>query len=520
MSLTQLPTETLVQICQDVFEEGYGRADLARLGRSCKRLYEISQPIIYRKIKKRNCTVFPKINLLSLIETLDGNPYLASLVTVVEISFQYTHSPFQKLVEHRYFRRFFSLAQRYVARHIENIDRKLWQQRDRGEGEMTGVAIAVLLSLTKNIVEATIPCWDPQSWQLNSPEAPIELPHLRTLRIIGGVWPLDSCLYRDSYIIPILEGASKSRNGIHVILDHVWCDDLLKLPNLASLLMLEFPHFHTTDTKPADVLRMCSQLKELSIEQCYNTPNPSPIPPSRFFDMVGPAANHLQKLRLGGKEPWLFGRRFVDGQWKPEGALRTTSPLAALEELSIDAIQCEDLQGEESLVHLIEHCPNLQVLELRDISLRHSVSERAVAYFAEQALASQIPHLRELRLYSEKTRSSWTKLNAICESSLSAFASSNVRLVLRISGLDGQDFSGDEWDAHFAEWRCLDGFLSEHTSTWWDESDLERDSDSESDSAEITDDSDGSLGDDSDSGALDHASQASDTALGVSDEEF
>jgi len=96
MPLTGLPVELLVQILEDVFDEGYGRPSLANAGKTCRVLHEIAQPILYRELEVpplplslREPSFLPGLNIVHLIATFDANPYLASLVRAVEVHNEY-----------------------------------------------------------------------------------------------------------------------------------------------------------------------------------------------------------------------------------------------------------------------------------------------------------------------------------------------------------------------------------------------------------------------------------------------
>jgi len=293
----------------------------------------------------------------------------------------------------------------------------------------TSIALTILLSLTKNVIKATIPVLPVQNLTKGDAETKIELPYLVDFCLIGMT---PGGIYMNlaaSYITPIIQALQHVEN-FRLTLDGVCIYDLAssQLPRLSCLTVENF----TQDLIPGvffgRILRDFPRLTELIIEQdfqCYGG-STGKIPPSFLAPLLEPVACQLERLQLGGKTRWITAEK-----WEVEGGIRTTCRLPALKELCIDVSLCGNLRIANSLTRLIENCPALQVLELREID--DEISEEAIAYFSRRALAWKFPSLSELRLSTMMKRSYLRRLNRICEPYSSALSSANIRLVLRLS---------------------------------------------------------------------------------------
>lgn len=439
-----VPDEIILMIGHELYDGGYGRSALSKLGRTCRRVHDIVLPILYQDIKampgcccpisgryetrvpcscseeKRN-SGFPRLNVQTLVDSLLSNPGLALLVQTVDLHQQKKSATGQQMLNYDetdcLFSFFFFLAPK--AKFIKIPTCMNWKL-----GEKLLAKQPTLQAGQNRLIE----------------EQEGRFPNIKNLHIGNGTRNMWDIMFTWSLVSACanLEVLYLERAKGTIEYDGLadpFTPFVTHQTHLANLVDLDIVH---SDLSWYDFERMthrCTRLRRVSLVQFQSAnilpshaTNMSPGP-ARILECLAASAATLEKLSIS----WAH-KDFARASNSHPSAMVLIKPLTGFSTLRLLELSYNELDkrhdGLNVLVNLIEGCDNLEALKLIGIT---DMSRDVLFRFACHVNGGAFPKLRMLKLCARmKDSAAWEHLKSIANDQIVyLLASGGVKLVLR-----------------------------------------------------------------------------------------
>ncbi|KAK5661358.1 hypothetical protein OQA88_11254 [Cercophora sp. LCS_1] len=369
--LARLDDQTLKLICEAIFGDGYGRADLARFSQTCKKLYYIVQPhMIYRELRTqtnnraaiRPDDKFPELNIVKLIFTLYNNKYLASLVETINFRHERRGSEAGKLGD--------------IVKRIFDLDTAFDEDEESSDF----------------------------NWERTATYAYV----LLLMELHDGRWSSDDCFVNINVVrtllfaAPYLQQLTINEPGYYPV-GHPALAEQRYLPNVTDLALIDCSLW---SVGLEEILQACNQLTKLTIAFTENRQINDPV---GAFKAISSHASTLGGLLLTSE---------VNHRYHHLGMLFTSERVMSpgqfpiLERLVIDqGLVLSDYSEHNNLVRLIQACLSLKLLSITSIT-EFPTSE--IAQLAASGLLgrSKLETIRFILLWplTRRYRDNWDNL--------------------------------------------------------------------------------------------------------------
>jgi hypothetical protein len=439
---SRLPDEIILMICQQVYDGGFGRSALSKLGQTCRRVHAFALPLLYKEIKamagccrpirgryeprvpcscsdeKRN-RGFPRLDLPFLVATFIDYPHLGALVQTIDLDRHKKSATGEQIFD--YGEQDCLLPFLFTLPHVKSIkvpaskdwaaDAAMLGQLSLAETHKMRFPSITHLHIRNNTVSPQL--WA-KAWSLISACTNLEVLHLERPRgsVYGWLMP------RDFTPPPVTNPR--------------WITEQIHFPNLIDL---DITHNELCSYDFAKITQSCTQLRYVSLVQFQPVTTLavqaeatiiSPGP-ARIIKCLAASAATMEKMSIS----WA-GRDFARTLTVRPDVMALIRPMRGFSALRLLELSYKDLEkgGEGVLVNLIKDCGKLEAFKLIGIT---NMPRTVLYYFACRVSEGTFPRLRMLKLCTNmKDSRAWAELKRIADHDIvSLLAAGQVKLVLR-----------------------------------------------------------------------------------------
>ncbi|AEO68761.1 uncharacterized protein THITE_2130464 [Thermothielavioides terrestris NRRL 8126] len=401
--LQVLPMEIIGKICEEVAGAYNGRRTLALLGRTCRALYSVVMPLLYKNLNDITphwewpMTFGPRGHRCQLLlRTLSESPALGRLVRSMDINNDGTGRLCEGLVIPGQYRRLYETLSTVLlgANHITQ------------DARLNPTTALLFVHLAPNLTRLTLTMshnWCDTSYLLYKPAPHLvqarvthqALTHL-TIRWLGGHFEATGAsLHKLNGLLHTVP------NLTHLTIERARAGTSVTF-RLPRLTVLRLPGAHLCVRGLRNLTRWSPNLVhfEMSHDQGVQWPvRCQPVSPAEVLNCLRPAAASLRWLRV---ETWVPrpGQQFSVGYQLLQGGV-LGAQFTRLKQVAIHwALIGGRLDDEQRLVKLLRGLPELEGIFLFGIEASYEF-ERQIAALAIAALRDgEWPRLRDLRMQS------------------------------------------------------------------------------------------------------------------------